>query len=350
MKLQRRKFLYLTGAAATLPAAPHSATAQESTTAQASLDPLVWPVVPKVRAGVRSFAGHTNTVPDIVGRFGVPASLVIFTEGNHLMALHSDDILGAFPAWTKSQTNYSDLNLDNVILVTLPQPIVVQMITSGSIMLGNLTLEVTRASGYYPDVVMGGRAPLQQLLKLGVIEPQARIFSKNRGRALIVRKGNPLGIRGLADVARTGARIAQADSVEAGARAGNRAAVEALVGKSLADAVFASEVEHFPGRIGITHRDVPEMLARGYAEVGLTQYHLISYWVRTFPNHFELVPIAGSERYSLNIAFGRVSDPLRPRAVKAFEEFFFGRAREVYPRYDFARMNDDEYGARLALN
>jgi len=73
------------------------------------------------------------------------------------------------------------------------------------------------------------------------------------------------------------------------------------------------------GRLGVTHRDVPEMIARGYAEVGLTQYHLISYWVRTFPNHFELVPIEGAERFSVKIAFGRVIDPLRPRARDAFE-------------------------------
>jgi hypothetical protein len=40
----------------------------------------------------------------------------------------------------------------------------------------------------------------------------------------------------------------------------------------------------------------------------------------------------------------------RARATKAFEEFFFARAREVYPRYDFARMNDNEFGATLELN
>ena len=111
---------------------------------------------------------------------------------------------------------------------------------------------------------MGGTAPLKDLCKLGVLEPQAKFFSRNRGRALLVRKGNPLGIRELADVARTGARIAQADAVEAGARAGNRAAIEALIGKTAADALFANEVEHFAGRLGITHRDVPEMIARGY--------------------------------------------------------------------------------------
>jgi hypothetical protein len=324
--------------------------AAEQKAAGQTPEPLVWPVVTKLQPGIRSIAGHTDTVPDIVGRIGTPPSLVIFTEGNHLMVLLSEDILGAFPAWAKAQPQYADLNVDNVVMVTMPQPIVVQMVRTGGIALGNLTLDVSRASGLYPDIVMGGPAPLRELRKLGVLEPQARYFSKNRGRGLLVRKGNPLGIHGLADVARIGARVAQADAVEAGARAGNRAAIEDLIGKPAADAFFAKEVEHFPGRLGITHRDVPEMLARGYADVGLTQYHLISYWARIFPDHFELLPIAGAERFPVKIAFGRIINPLRPRALQAFEEFFFSRARDVYPRYDFARMTDDEYGEALVLD
>ena len=115
----------------------------------------MWPVVTKLQPGIRSFAGHTDTVPDIVGRIGTPPSLVIFTEGNHLMVLLSDDIVGAFPSWAKSQPQYADLDLDNIVVVTLPQPIVVQMIRTGGIALGNLTLDVSRKSGFYPDIVMG---------------------------------------------------------------------------------------------------------------------------------------------------------------------------------------------------
>jgi Bacterial extracellular solute-binding protein len=350
MKLpHRRQFLHLAAGATALPVNPRIATAQQSAPAQTLFEPLVWPIVANVRPEVRAFAGHTNTVPDIVGRFGAPARLVIFTEGNHLMVLHGEDILAAFPRWAKSHNQYADLDLDNIVLLTLPQPIVIQTIRTGALALGNLILDFSRSSGYYPDIVMGGPAPLRALRGLGVIEPQARVFSKNRGRALLVRKGNPLGINGLADVARTGARLAQADQVEAAVRSGNIAFVEALIGKFNSAAVFAHEVEHFPGRLGITHRDVPEAVARGYADVGLTQYHLISYWVRTFPNHFELVPIAGAERFPVSIGFARVVDPLRPRALKAFEEFFFGRARDLYPHYDFARMTDEEYGAAMAL-
>jgi hypothetical protein len=298
---------------------------------------------------VRTFNGHTNTVTDVVGRIGTPPSLVIFTEGNHLMALLGEEIVAAFPAWAKSQPDYAGLELANVLVVTLPQPTVVQMVRSGAIALGNLTIDVSRASGFYPDIIMGGFEPLRELRKLGVIEPHARLFSKNRGLALLVRKGNPVGIRALADVARSGARLAQPDIVEFGARARNRAMIEGLVGKTAADAFFAQEVEHFPGRLRITHRDVPEMIARGYADVGLSQYHLVSHWARIFPDRFELVPIEGAERFSLLIAFGRVINPLRPQALEAFVEFFFSRAREIYPKYDFAGMDDDKYGATLAL-
>jgi hypothetical protein len=266
------------------------------------------------------------------------------------MVLLSDDIIGAFPSWAKSQLQYADLDLENIVVVTLPQPVVVQMIRTGGIALGNLTLDVSRRSGFYPDIVMAGLTPLREVRRLGAIEPQARFFSRNRGSALLVRKGNPLGIHGLTDIVRTGARIALANVAEESARVRYRAEMEGLIGKSTADAVFAAEVPHFPGRLGIVHRDLPEMVARGYADVAFAQHHLISYWTRIFPRYFELVPVSGAEQFFVKIALARVIDPLRPRALRAFEEFFYGRARDVYPRYDFARMNDDEFGATLALD
>ena len=329
--------------------APAAIAAAQPTTGGTS-EPLVWPVVTKVPPDIRSFAGHTDTVPDIVGRIGAPLSLAIFTEGNHLMVLLSDDIVGAFPAWAKSQPRYADLDLENIVVVMLPQPVVVQMIRTGGIALGNLTLEVSHRSGFYPDIVMAGPQPLREVRKLGAIEPQARFFSRNRGPALLVRKGNPLGIRALTDIARTGARIALPNAVEAAARTRYRAAIEGLIGKAACDALFAAEVPDFPGRLGIVHRDLPEMVARGYADAAFTQYHLVSYWARIFPRHFELVPIADAEQFFVKIALARVVDPLRPRAATAFEEFFFSRARDVYPKYDFARMRDDEFGATLRLD
>ncbi len=314
---------------------------------QTPTGPIVWPVVTKIPNDVRSFVGHTDTVLDVIGRVGAPASLVIFTEGNHLMVLSSGDIVGAFPTWAKSQPQYANLDLANVILVTLPQPILVQMIRTGGVGLGNLMLDVSRSSGFYPDVFMGYPEPLRQLHQLGVTERRARFFCKNRGVALLVRKGNPLGVRSLADVIRSGTRIALPDFGDV--RAKCLAATEMLLGKSAADALVSAETS-FPGRLGIMHRDLPEMVARGYADVAFTWRHLVSYWARIFPNHFEFVAVPGAEPFSTQIALARVDNPLRSEAMKAFDEFFFGRARDVYPHYDFARMSDNEFGAILELD
>jgi accessory colonization factor AcfC len=193
---------------------------------------------------------------------------------------------------------------------------------------------------------MGYPGPLRQLRLLGVVAPRARFFCKNRGVALLVRKGNPLGIGGLGDITRADARIALPDSGDV--REKCRAAADELLGRTAADALFAAEVPSFPGRLGIMHRDLPEMVARAYADVAFTWYHLVSYWARIFPDHFEFVPVP-AEGFFTQIAFGHVIDPLRARAVQAFDQFFFSRARDVYPQYDFARMTDSEFAATLEL-
>jgi hypothetical protein len=348
--MKRRAFLGGAVSAATLgtcQAQPATATAPNPA-GRAAPEPLVWPIATKLPPGIRSFVGHADDVLDVIGRIGSPPSLVIFTEGNHLMVLSSDDIVGAFPAWAKSRSQYADLDLSNIILVTLPQPILVQMIRTGGVALGNLTLDVGRGSGFYPDIFMGYPEPLRQLRQAGVIEPQARFFCKNRGVSLLVRRGNPFRLHSLADVVPASVRMALPDSGDV--REKCHAAAEALLGKPAADAVFAAEVPSFPGRLGIMHRDLPEMVARSYADVAFTWHHLVSYWARIFPDHFELVAIPGAEPFFTQIALARVADPLRARAARAFDEFFFSRARDVYPRYDFARMAENEFGAILGLD
>jgi len=263
------------------------------------------------------------------------------------MALLSDDILGAFPSWAKAHPRFAALNLDNIVVVTLPQTVLVEMMANGGVRLGNLTLDVSRKSGFYPDIFMGYAKTLEQLAKQGVVEPNSRLFSRNRGLSLLVRKYNPLAAHDLSDVVRLRLRIGLPDSGEA--RAKCRAAAQHLLGKAAADALFETEVTTFPGRLGIMHRDLPEMLARGYADVALTWHHLVSYWVRIFPEIFEAVQVPGGEAFFAEIAFGRVSHPLRSRAMNAFGEFFFERARNTYPKYDFARMSETEFGRTIRL-
>lgn len=348
--VERRAFLRDTASAVTAADSHHELAAATGATCSKpmSSEPLVWPMVTKSRPGIPTFSGHTDTVLDVMGHIGKPASLVIFTEGNHLMVLSSDDILGVFPSWAKAQPEYADLDLSNIVLVTLPQFILVQMILTQQVAIGNLTLDVNRSSGFYPDIFMGYIEPLRQLRKLGVVDREARVFSRNRGVALLVRKGNPLGISGLSDALKPGVRIALPDTGDV--RSKCLAVTDAALGKSATDALVTAEIANFAGRLGIMHRDLPEMVARDYADVAFTWYHLVSYWTRIFPDQFELVAVPGAERFFAEIASARVVDPLRQRAAKAFDEFFFSRAKEVYPLYDFARMNAQNFAAILALD
>jgi hypothetical protein len=65
-------------------------------------------------------------------------------------------------------------------------------------------------------------------------------------------------------------------------------------------------------------------------------------------------PLADKGDAIENRAVGHTPTPFLAGICDLFEgdrcKFFFGRARDIYPRYDFARMNDNEFGATLELD
>jgi len=211
-------------------------------------DGVVWKTMVPPHPGIPSLDGHTDTVPDIVGRLGAPIDLAIFTEGNHFPALLGGEIIEPFRVWASAQPQNAGLELGNIVVVTLPQPMIVGMLLSGGIAFGNLTLELSRASGFYPDIVMGGAAPLTQLHTASIVESEARMFARNRGLSLMVAAGNPLAIQGLADLARPGIRVVMASASEPGARRQYIDAIDGLIGEEAARSILSREIEAFPGR------------------------------------------------------------------------------------------------------
>jgi accessory colonization factor AcfC len=293
------------------------------------------------------FNGHTNTVPDILGRLGAPIGLAIFTEGNHFPALLGGEVIEPFRA--HAEAAYNGLALDNIVVVTLPQPVIVRMLLGRGLSLGNLTLEVSRASGFYPDIVMAGVAPLTQLRKALLVEAKARVFARNRGLSLLVAACNPLGIQSLDDLAHPAIRVVMASESEPGARHQYISALEASIGQEATKSILTRETVTFPGRLGIQHRDVLQAIAGRDADVGIIFHHLARYFAATYPELCALVIVPGAEKFSSTIAMAQTIDPLRVAAATAFSEFFLGAARELYPRYGFARMTEAEFGLTIQL-
>jgi ABC-type molybdate transport system substrate-binding protein len=350
--MRRRSFIkHSTAAAISAPMARGASRAIARAEAVAGCgDAVVWkPIVPPP-AGIPALNGYTDTVPDIVGRLGSPIGLAIFSEGNHFPTLLGGEIIEPFRIWARmTQAEYTTLALDNIVVVTLPQPMIVGMVLGQGISFGNLTLEVGRASGFYPDIVMAGAAPLTQLRKASIVEAEARVFARNRGLALVVAAGNPLGVQRLEDLARTDIRVVLASATEPGARGQYLAALEALLGREAMASILARETVTFPGRLGIQHRDVLEAIARRYADVGIIFHHLSRYYAAAYPSVAAIVAVPEAEKFSSTIAMAATADPLRAQAAKAFLQFFLGVAREVYPRYGFAMMSEAEFGAAVPL-
>jgi hypothetical protein len=165
--MQRRAFIKTSAAAAVLAPAAGALAGDRSNDESVSGcgSAFVWRSMIPVRADVPALNGHTDTIPDIVGRLGSAIDLAIFTEGNHFPALLGGGIIDAFRTWAGAHADYAAIPLDNIVTVTLPQRMIVGMLLGHGISFGNLTLDVSRASGFYPDIVMAGAAPLKALTR-----------------------------------------------------------------------------------------------------------------------------------------------------------------------------------------
>ena len=350
--MHRRTFIKTSAAAAVLtPASGASARGQsDSEAGNGGAIAFVWRPMISTRADIPALNGHTDTIPDIVGSLGSRIDLAIFTEGNHFPALlGGGGIIDAFRSWVRTHSDYSALSIDNIVIVTLPQPMIVGMLKGRGISFGNLTLDVSRTSGFYPDIVMAGAAPLKELHEASIVDAEARVFTRNQGFALVVVAGNPLGIHHLDDLARSDIRIVLASESEPGARRQYISAFEALLGPQQTQTILARETVSFPGRLGIQHRDVLHAVAIRAANAGIIFHHLALYYATAYPEICTMVQVPEASKFSSTIVMVPATDPLRAPAAKAFSEFFLSAARELYPRHGFATMSAAEYGAAIQL-
>jgi hypothetical protein len=289
-----------------------------------------WPAFGPVRNLLR-FDGFTDTVPDFVGPIDGSAQLTIFTEGNHYPVL-LPLALQRFPEWCRAH-HVCEADPARILVVTLPQPMIVRMLTEGGIALGNAVLPIGPDKPVFPDLVMGGLAPLRQLRAAGVVQGQARIFAHTLGMGMLVSK-TVADVGDLEQFSQRINRLVVASPSEPGARQQYRETLAALLGERTAARLFAHEIASFAGRLGIQHRDVPYALINDLADGGLILSHLANFYARTFPERLRALSVPGAERFGQDIAIVRTA---RSHALAvSFERFFMEVAPTAYPEGGFA--------------
>lgn len=249
---------------------------------------LQWPYEGAVKPEVieASKAGNLS-VPgfSVVDAHGDPilARLKIFSDGNHHMALEA--------ACRRFLDIHPEAN--DIFYTTAPAGTVKDAFQSGVLRLGNLSLTVR------PNVFLGPRGVVGPLHEAGKIS-EPRPFARSRGSVLLVRKGNPLGVATVTDLLRDDVRVVCSNPTKEKASFGvysetlcnlarseeGDAAASVMLVKLRDVLAFHSGMVH--------HREIPQIIASGEADVAPLYYHLALRYVTIFPDLFEFVPLGGT--------------------------------------------------------
>ena len=222
------------------------------------------------------------------------AQLVVFSDGNHYMALA--EALALF------RSRHPKVN--DIFYATTPPRVIVQMLKSGSLLLGNLELSVA------PHVFISPASVLERLREDGYVREHTP-FVTSRGSVMLVRKGNPKHIAGIVDLMREDVRIflsnpaAETFSYEAYATTLRHIAVRDGLNCGFLDAPPGALPRMVYGDC-IHHREAPQCLADDRADVAIISYHLALRYTRTFPDVFGIVPLSESAENDLDQTRGTI--------------------------------------------
>jgi molybdate transport system substrate-binding protein len=235
---------------------------------------LPWPLdpLPDGQAAVSLDVPGSNRVLDLHGSLQRP-ELVLFMAGNQFRAL--PDLLRAF-------------GLERVFYATLPPGRLLDAMAAGRLVCGNLVVDLGR-DALWPDVFMAGPRELTRLRAAGHVDA-ARHYASNCGCVLLVRAGNPAGVQGVADLARTDVRVAiSSPERESASFASYRAMLDGLGGSGFTAALLAKATTRSPQ--AVHHREVPQLIADGLADAAPLFAHLADYVVGQWPGEFTQVAL-----------------------------------------------------------
>lgn len=206
-----------------------------------------------------------------------------------------------------------------------------QMRADGRITVGNMTWTAR------PDAYFAGLAAVKELIAQGLLTGPAVPYVTNT-LAIMVPKGNPAHIAGLADLAKPDVRLAMPNPEFEGIARQIRTALTKAGGDALATAVYDAKVKN--GRTVLTHihhRQTPLFLMQGVAEAGVT-WQSEAIYQEQIGHPIEHVAIPDADNATGVYAGAEVAGAAHPEAAKAWLDFIRSpEALHIFERYGFRR-------------
>jgi len=260
---------------------------------------LSWPIEAAQTDSGNSFGWNqagSNICLDFHGD-PIAAKLVVFSDGNHHMALEA-----CCRSFVKSNPQVQD-----IFYATTPPKVILESTLQDGLRLGNLKLNLQ------PHVFISPPNILEQLLKKKFMTSH-RAFARSRCNVLLVKKGNPKNIRSISDLLRDDVilTISNPRTEKASYNVYKKTLIETAREQGLDVNAFSTLISDDTTRTvfgkSIHHREVPQTLFSCRADAAIVYYHLALRYTRIFPNDFELIEFDSNSNMHTNYHIGLVND------------------------------------------
>jgi molybdate transport system substrate-binding protein len=273
-----------------------------------------------VNRGVEFTVPEVDNLADFHGDLSDP-KLVLYVGGNYFFAMAP--LVQAF------ESEHAEFK-GRVYWETIPPGVLVEQIKAGgTITSGNMTWTIKG------DAYFAGLNAVQQLIDEGLLSGPAVPYVTNN-LTIMVPKGNPAHITGLADLATPGLRLAMPNPRFEGIARQIRSSLVKAGGDALAKAVYESKVADGSAVLTrIHHRQTPLFLMQGRADAGVT-WQSEAVFQEQVGHAISHVAIPAGENTTAIYAGAIVKGAAHPEAAKLWLDFIHSPAAlSIFERYGF---------------
>ena len=311
--------------------APAFGQAQPAVAAQAATTQFV--AIPKNKDNDAKFYaadGKVSKGADALSRMQREAGLVLWLAGNQFFAM--DEVMHAFQKHSPGV---------QVGLITLPPGLILSAIKAGGWEYG--IASYAGLPDIYASVNLGH---LQVLKKAGLMEQYA-VYMHNELQ-IMVGKGNPTGIKGIADLARPGIRTSMPNPVNEGIMQFYARKVlerhglwQQISGGTECVSCQTTASNWFTA---VHHRETPDRINAGTADAGIVWKTEVLEAIRDGAEVEGVeLPATDSLRDEVSYAIGALThSPRSANAAKYLEFLATAEGQDAYARYGFVKATATE--------
>jgi ABC-type molybdate transport system substrate-binding protein len=274
---------------------------------------------PPPQGGVSFSAPPVDAIADLHGDI-VDPQLTVFFAGNQFMVVH--DLMEAFRlAFPQYQRIYVE---------TLPPGILARQIETGSLVMGNLKIALK------PDVFTDGKASIADHQAKHGWFADTYDYARNP-LAILVAKGNPKAIHGLADLGRDDVRVSMPNPQWEGIARQIEASYRKAGGDALDQAIMQRKVKEGSTYLTtIHHRQSPLRVLQGESDAAPVWATEAYFQQEILHRPVETIAIPPEQNSVGTYTAARLKDAPHAQAAKDFLSFMRSDAAQaVYKKYGF---------------